>query len=251
MGILDRIHAAASALAQGKVAADVRIGLGYTCVSLDDGATGLGYTFRDGIEEGGCTVFHGLRPLAGQPAGKLLDLLGSGSFLERAVGLAVANALLNTQDQNYVDGDILDQTPIGPDDTVSMVGHFKPLVGAIRNSGADLKIFERISQPQGGLLPAHEAPDWIGKSALAVLTATAIINGTADSLLEAAVHCPRVVILGPSTPLSLPVFAGTPVTGLSGVVVADADGVRRTVSEGGGTRTFMPFVRKVNLTLAR
>ncbi|MBI9087273.1 MAG: DUF364 domain-containing protein [Desulfobacterales bacterium] len=249
MGILDRIYAAALPLAQGKTIADVRIGLGYTCVSLDDGGTGLGYTFRSGVEEGGCTVFHGLRPLAGQPAGKLLDLLRSGSFLERAVGLAAANALLNTEGQGYVDGDILDQTQISPGDTVSMVGHFKPLVGAIRKTGADLKIFERIDQPQGGLLPTKEAPDWLKRSALAVLTATTILNGTADSLIEAATGCPRVVILGPSTPLCGQIFAGTPVTGLSGVVVADADGVRRAVSEGGGTRAFMPFVRKVNLSV--
>jgi uncharacterized protein (DUF4213/DUF364 family) len=33
--------------AQHRVVRDVRIGLGYTAVLLDDGACGLAYTFRD------------------------------------------------------------------------------------------------------------------------------------------------------------------------------------------------------------
>ena len=224
MKLLERIRQIASERARGKIVADVRIGLGYTCVSLQGDATGLGYTFLSGIDDGGCTVFHGLRPLAGQPVEKLLGLLRSKSLLERSVGLATANALINTADRDYRSGDILEHVQIGPGDTVSMVGHFKPLVGAIEKSGATLKIFERIDHPHGGLLPTQEAPDWLCKSALAVITATSIINGTADGLLEAASACPRVVMLGPSTPLSAAIFAETPVTGLSGVVVSDAEG---------------------------
>jgi uncharacterized protein len=249
MTLLKKIRRVALARARGERVADVRIGLGYTCVSLEGGGTGLGYTFRDGIEEGGCTVFNGRHPLAGQPVEKLLDLLGGASVLERAVGLAAANALLNMADGEYTGGDVLEHQAIGPGDMVAMVGHFKPLVGAIRKTGADLKIFERIDTPGAGLLPADEAPDWLPRSALAVLTSTAVINGTADGLLAAAADCPRVVMLGPSTPLSAEVFSQTPVTRLSGVTVSDPAGVRRTVSEGGGTRMFMPFVRKVNLFL--
>lgn len=250
MGLLERIGEAARKRAQGRSVADVRLGLGYTCVSLEDGATGLGYTFRNG-PDGGCTVFRGLRPLAGQPVEKLLDLLGSGVVLERTVGLAAANALLNTPNQAYQAGDILDQVTIGPGDTVSMVGHFMPLVGAIRKAGADLKIFERMDAPRGDLLPEKEAPRWLSRSSLALVTATALLNQTVDDLLDAAAGCPSVVMLGPSTPLCADVFARAPVTRLSGVVVADCEGVRRTVSEGGGTRLFMPFVEKVNLFLSR
>ena len=83
------------------------------------------------------------------------------------------------------------------------------------------------------------------------MTATTLLNGTVDEILDAAAGCPRIVMLGPSTPLSPEVFARTPVSRLSGVVVADAEGVRLTVSEGGGTRMFMPFVKKVNLFLSR
>jgi len=31
---------------------DIRVGLGYTAVQLDDGGCGLAYTFRSGIDEG-------------------------------------------------------------------------------------------------------------------------------------------------------------------------------------------------------
>jgi hypothetical protein len=36
--------------------ADVRVGLGYTAVQLDDGRCGLAYTFRDDIQEGCCVI---------------------------------------------------------------------------------------------------------------------------------------------------------------------------------------------------
>jgi hypothetical protein len=62
--------------AAGAVAADVRIGLGYTGVCLADGRCGVAHTFRD-LARGACAVFPGLRPLAGRPAAEILALLSS------------------------------------------------------------------------------------------------------------------------------------------------------------------------------
>ena len=56
-------------------------------------------------------------------------------------------------------------------------------------------------------------------------------------------------MLGPSTPLAPGVFKNYGVTHLSGVVGIDAAAILRVVSEGGGTRFFMEWSKKINLVL--
>ncbi len=227
---------------------DVRIGLGYTAVQLTDGSTGVALSFsRDAGF--GCTVFKGLRPLAGRTASELLALLPSTDPIEAAVGLACANALANRPRGEFVDGDVLDHLDLSPRDRVGMVGNFGPLVGPVRKRVRSLTVFERIEEPVGTLRPAAEAAEMLPECQVAMITATTIINHSMDDLLQASRKCHTVAVLGASTPLLPEVFAGTPVSLISGVLVTDAPAVLRIVSEGGGMRFFKPYIRKVNLPL--
>jgi uncharacterized protein (DUF4213/DUF364 family) len=74
-----------------------------------------------------------------------------------------------------------------------------------------------------------------------------LLGDDPDCLLRAAARCREVVMLGPSTPLVPEAFAFTPVTWLSGVVVTSPPDLLRVVSEGGGTRDFGPYVRRVSV----
>jgi hypothetical protein len=244
-GVVARLMRCLESPARAAVVADVRLGLGYTAVRLRDGRTGLAFTFRDGAS-GGCSVFVGLRPLAGRGASDVLALLGSSDPLEAGVGLACANALANTAAPDLQPGDVLDRLALGPEDDVGMVGRFGPLVGPVRRRARSLTIFERVAEPAGELRPTAEAVVVLPTCSVALLTATSILNGTVDGLLEAASGCREVVLLGASTPLVAEAFAGRRVTWLSGVVVTDAEGVLRVVSEGGGMGQFGPHVRKVS-----
>jgi uncharacterized protein (DUF4213/DUF364 family) len=72
--------------------ADVRIGLGYTSVRLDNGNSGLAWTAQNASEN--CTHEAKAGTLAGSTAEALLEMLGSDSNpLSRTTGLATANAL--------------------------------------------------------------------------------------------------------------------------------------------------------------
>jgi uncharacterized protein (DUF4213/DUF364 family) len=227
---------------------DVRIGLGYTGVQLADGSTGVALSFsRDAGF--GCTVFKGLRPLAGRNASALLSFLSSADPIEAAVGLACANALANRPGEKFIDGDVLDRLDLSPQDHVGMVGHFGPLVGPVRKRVSSLTIFERIDEPRGDLRPSDEAIRVLPECQVALITATTIINHTMDDLLEACGKCRTVAVLGASTPMLPQVFAGTPVSMISGVLVTNATEVLRIVSEGGGMRFFKPHIRKVSLPL--
>lgn len=225
---------------------DVRIGLGYTAVRLADGRTGVAYTFRDQAR-GGCSVFHGLRPLSGSPATDLLTLLESQDAIEAGLGLACANALANRDDAEYLEGDVLDHLGLVTEDSVGMVGHFGPLVEAIRERARSLVVFERVDEPSGFLRPQHEATARLPECSIALITATSVINHSVDDLLDAARGCREVVLLGASTPMLPEAFDTARVTMLSGVVVKEPHEVMCVVSEGGGMRQFSPYVRKVTV----
>lgn len=232
----------------GHVIRDVRIGLGYTAVQLDDGRTGVAYTLgREFVR--GCTAFAGHRPIAGSQAADVVRYLNADGLVEASVGLATVNAVCNHVPDRGVRGDVLASVELRPTDTVAMVGFFAPLVAELQERVEQLEIFEEKSESMPHLRAASEAASAIPKCDVALITSTTIINGTVDLLLQAASHCREVVLLGPSTPLLPEAFEAAGVSWLSGVAVEDADGLLRLVSEGGGTRLFRPFVTKWNLAL--
>jgi uncharacterized protein (DUF4213/DUF364 family) len=244
-----RLVSLLAASARDATVTEVRIGLGYTAVALADGRAGVAYTFRD-LAVGGCSVFHGLRPLSGRPAADLLPLLESSDAIEAGVGLACANALANSGDVDCLGGDVLEHLDVRAQDDVAMIGNFGPLVGPLRQRARSLTVFERVAAPTELLRPQEEAFEALPRCQIAVITATSLINHTLDRLLEAARACRQVALVGASTPLVPEAFEATGVTLLSGVVVTARDEVLRVVSEGGGMRQFGPHVRKVTLRIA-
>lgn len=246
MTVIDKLRSAALARAGTALTADVRIGLGYTAVLLADGRCGLAYTFRNDAVAG-CSPFDTLRPLAGRPVADLIDLLGSEEPIASSVAVAAANAVANTAGVGGERGDILDQLELHPSDSVGMVGNFIPMVPTVRSRVASLTIFELSAVPEEGIFSAEMIPEKLPDCRVALITATAVVNRTIDSVLAAAGSCREVVILGASTPLIRDVFVDTPVTRLSGVIVDVPGDVLQIVSEGGGMRMFKDCVRKVNL----
>ncbi len=227
---------------------DVRIGLGYTAVQLDDGRAGVAYTLGREFMKG-CTAFGGHRPIAGSGSFEVLSYLDSEGLVESSVGLATANALSNGVPHHGVTGDVLKSVELLPTDKVAMVGFFAPLVAELQDRVAEVEIFEEHSGELPHLRAASEAVSAIPKYDVALITSSTIVNGTVDELLESARTCREVVLLGPSTPLIAEAFEGTAVTWLSGITVEDSDGLLQLVSEGGGTRLFRPFVTKWNIPL--
>lgn len=234
--------------AKGIRVRDVRIGLGYTAVLLENGRAGVALTFHEGVTKG-CTVFDGLHPLAGREAGALLAFLESTDKIETAVALATVNALANTIREGLLEGDIMEHIHIGPEDRVGMVGYFEPMLHRLQKKTSSIMIFEQIDRQQGNLLPEREAYRLLPQCQVAMITSTSILNHTVEKILHAARSCRDVILLGASTPLIPEVFAGTPVTFLSGVIVTQPQEILRVVSEGGGMQLFRKNVKKVNLSL--
>lgn len=209
--------------------------------------TGLAMTPREG------TAYL---PRAGEIAGmRTRDLAASSkswNFHEAALGLAAINSALNA-------GTSIERGPElcsgqQPDEDVftylldefrgkkvAVVGHFRNLerVKAV----CDLSILERLPQPGDFPDPACE---WIlPEQDFVVITATTLINKTLPRLLELSRNA-RVVLAGPSTPLTPKLF-DFGIDMLGGVVVEDEGRVWTVIQEGGQHQIFGNGSRMVKL----
>jgi uncharacterized protein (DUF4213/DUF364 family) len=225
--------------------ADIRIGLGYTAVRLEDGRCGLAYTLHEQEYESCCVVPEAGR-LAGRAASELIPWLKSPDVTASAVGLATLNASI-PQPAAAVESDILDLLQVGPEDTVCMIGYFGPLVKPLKERIHALHIFERRPEPEYEILPESAARDLLPKCQVVIMSATTLLNHTIDGLLDLSKTAREIAILGPSTPFFPEIFSRHGVTMLSGLQVADPARLLQIVSEGGGTRQFGRAVRKLSL----
>jgi len=248
--ILQQLREYAAGLAHDRTVADVRIGLCYTAVLLDDGSAGVAYTFKECLPPG-CDIFQGKRPVAGKTASETLAYLSSPDLLERAVGLATANALINHSREELVTGDILDVLACGTDDRVGMVGYFPPLMPVLKPKVKELLVFEALLKGTPGVYAEDQAAALLPSCTVAIITATTLLNNTLPELLEACRNCRAVAIVGATTPLAPEVFKQQNVTLLSGIVVTNSLGILRQVSEGGGMGSFKGYIEKVNLPITQ
>ena len=226
-------------------AADVRIGLGYTAVRLEDGRCGLAFTLHEEEYES-CCVVPEAGTLTGRSALELAEYIKSPDTTACAIGLAAINAVVDPP-AAAVESDVLDLLPIAAEDSVGMIGYFGPLVDSIKKRARALHIFERRPLPDLGVLPATAAGDVLPGCQVVILSATTLLNHTIDALLDHCRTAREIALLGPSTPFLPDVFGRRGVTMLSGLQVVDAPQVLRIVSEGGGTRQFGSTVRTLSL----
>lgn len=230
-----------SPVSEGIIAAEVRIGLGYTSVRLDNGNAGLAWTAHS--RSGSCTYEARAGTLGGTSARELLELLASADdSLSRTIGLATANALAaGIVRPKTTQVNVLDLVDIQATDHVVMVGFFGPLVSRIQRTGCHLDILELNRERQGTLAP-EEGQMALAACSVAIITATSIITGTFDELLSVLGKSRAAILLGPSTLMCPEVYKGTPLTHIAGSWIRNASAVERIVSEGGGTMILKQYM---------
>jgi uncharacterized protein len=226
---------------------EVRIGIGYAAVALDKNLTGLAAVIREKLAPH-CGVVAKAGKLSGMPASELLMYLVNGrNAVEKAMGLATANAVLSTQAPQE-ESDTLALMDLSSKDHVAMVGLFRPLVPRIEQTGAKLTVIEQ-NKAFPHIVSFKSRGDILKTCTVAIITATSILNNTLETILNDLENTRWVSIIGPSTPVCRDIFAGTPVTHLGGSVVLDRSKVLQIISEGGGTPSLRPYLRFVNLVL--
>lgn len=222
---------------------DVRVGASYIAVVLDGGRIGLAARLKEAVGAEIEPPHTGAR-WNGMPAETLLEKLVCGAgAVERALGLAAANALIHPALPER-ETDAIDLMALRPGERVAMVGLFRPIVPRIEAAGVRLTVIERDT-------PESERRRALGACDVAIVTATTILNGTLEGILGELGRPRHVALIGPSTPLCGEVFRDTPVTHLGGSAVADPAGVLEVIARGGGTPEMRPRLRFVNIRVKR
>ncbi len=228
---------------------EVRIGLGYIGVILDGERTGVAAVLRNELKPG-CATIGKAGTLAGSAASDLLNLIVAGTNpLEKALGLATANALLNPDSSEETEQDSIALMDLSPEDRVAMVGYFGPLVQRIQKTGATLRIIEKDPNRTGDILDRTERNKILGDCTVAIVTATSILNNTIEELLNCLGSPRHVTVLGPSTPICEEAFVRTPVTHLGGSAIRNPRKIMQIISEGGGTPHMRPHLRFIDRTI--
>jgi uncharacterized protein (DUF4213/DUF364 family) len=231
--------------AAGETIGDTTGGACYLAVRLSSGLMGLAH--QEGHDPPGGTaearIAEGFR---GKSAGSALPFIGDEDPLLASVGGAVACALAQKSLTSWEAGDIMEHIRIEENERVVMIGGF-PIAASIRDAGAELSVFDRAwgIGSHSTLSPALEGADVV------IITGTTINNGTFPEIMAGIKKAREVVLLGPSTPLIPEAFRHTPVTRLFGVVIPDANAVRKVVESGGGMRQISPLVEKVCVPVER
>ncbi|MEJ5314528.1 MULTISPECIES: DUF364 domain-containing protein [Anaerolinea] len=174
--------------------------------------------------------------LENRSALELAHLVYSQSYTETGIGLATINALLPPV-HHFVDLPAEEYIiRHGKDKKVALIGHF-PFVSQLKNQVKELWVLEL--HPQGEDLPASMAPEIIPQADILAITATTLINHTFESVFNLRKQGAKVLLLGPSTPLS-PLLFDFGIDVLSGSLVENSERILPLIRQGATFRQIRP-----------
>ena len=230
---------------------DVVIGVFFTGVKLSTGHAGVAFTPVGEMPEAVCCPTSAARMPAAGSLGKtpLLEILPYAldrNVLKSAIGVATLNAvsqiILESEDPKEFsivrDTDGFDLLKILPQETVSLVGAFGPYIHRLKTMGNPFFVIERNPQT---LRPDEmkffrseaEAGATLEQSDVAILTGTAILNQSIDSILRHLNNRKRAAIIGPTASMIPNAFFRRGVSIMAGVRITDPERMATVLKQGG------------------
>jgi uncharacterized protein (DUF4213/DUF364 family) len=242
------------------------LGLFFTGVKLSNGHGGVCYTPIKSIPEAVCCPSSARAMptpgrLRGRNAVQLAEETLSGSSLQKAVGIAIINALSNEylnqgQSRSYVvksGVDPLDELPLPGDAFVVVVGALAPYLKLLKTRGKPFCVLEQDPatlkpDEMSFYAPAERASEKIPHADVLITTGTTLINDTLEGLLRLARRDARIVVVGPTASMLPDAFFRRGVDAVGGVRVIDPDALLDTLAEGGsGYHFFGKSAEKVSI----
>jgi len=147
------------------------------------------------------------------------------NVIERTLGLAAINAVsqyhIDLSNAEWVD--VLELLP-GDAGKVALIGNMPPLTKALRDRGFNVFVFERNAKlwdkdTYSDALEYHLLPEMDA----VIASASCLVNGTIDMLLERAKRAKIFVLTGPTGQLLPEFLKGTGVTHLAAMKVVDIE----------------------------
>jgi uncharacterized protein (DUF4213/DUF364 family) len=244
----------------------VVLGLFFTGVKLSNGHGGICYTPIKTIPEAVCCPSSArAMPTPGRFRGRNAvqfaeDAL-SGSPLQKAVGIAVINALSSdylalgqSPGYNVRSGvDPLDELLLLEDAFVVVVGALVPYLRMLKIRDKPFCVLEQDpatlkADEMAFYAPAERASEKVPQADVLIITGTTLINGTLEELLRLARRDTQIVVVGPSASMLPDAFFRRGVYAVAGIRVIDPDPLLDILAEGGsGYHFFGKSAEKVSM----
>ncbi len=223
----------ASADGDGVRVERVVVGLFFTGVKLSNGHGGVCFTPIKSIPEAVCCPSSAKAlPAPGRLRGReALRVAGealSGSPVQKAIGIAVMNALSDAhwsreRPRGYTirtGVDPIDELVIPEEASVVLVGALAPYLKVLKGRGKSFCVLEKdpaTLKPDEMPLyaPSERAAEKVPSADVLITTGTTLINGTLEGLLALAKRGARIVVVGPTASMLPDAFFRRGVEGMT------------------------------------
>jgi uncharacterized protein (DUF4213/DUF364 family) len=230
---------------------DLVIGIFFTGVKLSNGHAGVAFTPIGEIPEAVCCPTSAARmPQAGDSEGRslseILKYSLNNNVLKSAMGVAALNAISqliieSEREKEYQivkDRDGFDLLEIQPGETVSLIGAFGPYIRRLKMMGNPFFIVEKNPQTlkpdeMKYFKPETDMASALEESDVVVITGTAIVNHTIDSILSSITNGKRIAIIGPTASMIPDAFFGRGVQVMAGVRMLNPDRMIKILKQAG------------------
>jgi len=230
---------------------DLVVGIFFTGVKLSTGHAGVAFTPIGEIPEAVCCPTSAARmPEAGnledKPVSEILNYSLDSNVLKSAIGVATLNALSQLVVESECgleypmikDTDGFDLLKIQPTEAVSLIGAFGPYIRRLKVMGNPFFIVEKNIQTlrpdeMKYYKPESEMSFALEKSQVVIVTGTAIVNHTIDTILSLVSNGKRTAIIGPTASMVPDAFFERSVNVMAGVRILEPDLMIKILKQGG------------------
>lgn len=248
---IDIIQERAPIPLQGVFIDDLVIGIFFTGVKLSTGHAGVAFTLIGEIPEAVCCPTSAARMpqagnLEGRPVSEILKYSTDANILKSAIGVATLNAISQwiIESKNEAEYSIIkeidgfDLLEIQPEETISLIGAFGPYIRRLKIMGNRFFIVEKNPQTlkpdeMKYFIAESEMASALEKSDVIIITGTAIVNHTIDTILSFITNGKRTAIIGPTASMIPDAFFKRGVHVMAGVRILDSDLMIKILKQGG------------------
>lgn len=227
------------------------IGIFFSGIKLSNGEGGICFTPVKEIPEAVCCPSSArAMPSCGKLAGKsvleYIDRLEQGGPLQKALGIAVLNALSSSLWRRHppvgyslrLGEDPVENRVIPNDARVVVVGALIPYIRMLKKRGKPFVILEKDTRTlkpdeMQYYCPPDKARESIQAADLLIITGTTLINDTLEGILGQMREGGEAVLVGPTASMLPEAFFHRGVDAIGGITVTDPEKLLDTLSEAG------------------
>jgi len=227
------------------------VGIFFSGVKLSNGMGGICFTPIKAIPEAVCCPSSArAMPHSGKLAGEsvmaYMNRLSTGGPLQRALSIAVLNALSATcwhkqppQDYEIRLGvDPVDEATIPSDAKVVIVGALVPYIKMLKQQHNPFHILEMDprtlkQEEMQYYCPPEKASDCLAKADLVIITGTTLLTNTLEGILASMKKGAEAILVGPTASMLPESFFSRGIKAIGGIMVTDADLLLATLAEAG------------------